>query len=158
MFQLVSEEMFFVEISDLLSELDALRLQRGMSYQAVADACGVSKATIYRTLTGATEPTIQLVKRIEAAVQYVPPSAGQQPPASFSKEEYAEFLRETIIRQDQEYSRHITQLQTHYSLLRRQDRRAIAVLAAAVAVLVIFLVVWLVLDILHPGAGWISAS
>lgn len=147
-----------MEISDLLSELDALRLQRGMSYQAVADACGVSKATIYRTLTGATEPTIQLVKRIEAAVQYVPPSAQQPPPASCSKEKYAEFLRETIIRQDEEYSRHITQLQTHYSLLRRQDRRSIAVLSAAVAVLVIFLVVWLVLDILHPGAGWIDAS
>lgn len=80
----------------------------------------------------------------------------QLPPASCSKEEYAEFLRETIIRQDEEYSRHITQLQTHYSLLRRQDRRSIAVLAAAVAVLVIFLVVWLVLDILHPGAGWIA--
>ena len=62
-----------MEISDLLSELDSLRVQRGMSYQAVADACGVSKATIYRTLTGATEPTIQLVQRIEAAVQYVPP-------------------------------------------------------------------------------------
>lgn len=145
-----------MEISDLLSELDSLRVQRGMSYQAVADACGVSKATIYRTLTGATEPTIQLVQRIEAAVQYVPPSAQQPPPASCSKEEYAEFLRETIIRQDEEYSRHITQLQTHYSLLRRQDRRSIAVLAAAVAVLVIFLVVWLVLDILHPGAGWIA--
>lgn len=42
-----------MEISDLLAELDALRVQRGMSYQAVADACGVSKATIYRTLTGA---------------------------------------------------------------------------------------------------------
>lgn len=144
-----------MEISDLLSELDALRIQRGMSYQAVADACGVSKATIYRTLTGATEPTIQLVKRIEAAVQYVPPSA-QQPPANCSQEEYAEFLRETIIRQEQEYFRHITQLQTHYSLLRRQDRKSIAVLAAAVTVLVIFLVVWLVLDILHPGAGWIA--
>lgn len=145
-----------MEISDLLSELDALRIQRGMSYQAVADACGVSKATIYRTLTGVTEPTVQLVQRIQAAVQYVPPSVQQPPPASFSKEEYAEFLRETIIRQDEEYSRHIAQLQTHYSLLRRQDRRSIAVLAAAVAVLVIFLVVWLVLDILHPGAGWIA--
>lgn len=145
-----------MEISDLLAELDALRIQRGMSYQAVADACGVSKATIYRTLTGVTEPTVQLVKRIEAAVQYVPPSAQQPPPASCSKEEYAEFLRETIIRQDEEYSRHITQLQTHYSLLRRQDRRAIAVLSVAVTVLVIFLVVWLVLDILHPGVGWIA--
>ena len=62
-----------MEISDFISRLDAKRLERGMSYQAVADACGVSKATIYRTLTGATEPTAQLLSRIEAAVQYVPP-------------------------------------------------------------------------------------
>lgn len=145
-----------MEISDLLAELDALRIQRGMSYQAVADACGVSKATIYRTLTGVTEPTVQLVQRIQAAVQYVPPSAQKPPPASCSKEEYAEFLRETITRQDQDFSRRITQLQTYYSLLRRQDRRAIAVLSVAVTVLVIFLVVWLVLDIIHPGVGWIA--
>lgn len=65
-----------MEISDLISRLDVKRLERGMSYQAVADACGVSKATIYRTLTGATEPTAQLLSRIEAAVQYVPPGRG----------------------------------------------------------------------------------
>lgn len=146
-----------MEISDLLAELDALRVKRGMSYQAVADACGVSKATIYRTLTGVTEPTIQLVQRIEAAVQYVPPHSRQLPPADCTTEEYIEYLRQTITSQSQEYARHITQLQTHYSMLRRQDRRAIAILSVAVAVLVVFLLVWMIFDIIHPGIGWITA-
>lgn len=142
-----------MEISDLLAELDALRVQRGMSYQAVADACGVSKATIYRTLTGVTEPTIQLVQRIEAAVQYVPPHSRQLPPADCTTEEYIEYLRQTITSQSQEYARHITQLQTHYSMLRR---RAIAILSVAVTVLVVFLVGWMIFDIIHPGIGWIT--
>lgn len=53
-------------------ELDGQRIARGLSYQALADACGVSKSTIYRTLTGLTEPTMQLLHAIAAAVQYKP--------------------------------------------------------------------------------------
>lgn len=143
-----------MEISDLIAELDAKRLERGMSYQAVADACGVSKATIYRTLTGVTEPTAQLLQHIEAAVQYVPPVPDTLPPAECS-EAYVDYLRASLRQQTEDYNRHIAQLQTHYSMLHRQDRRTITFLAACVTVLVIFLIFWLILDILHPEIGWI---
>lgn len=145
-----------MDIADLLVELDTLRIARGMSYQAVADACGVSKATIYRALTGVTEPTAQLVQRMAAAVQYNPESAAQLPPPDHSPEEYVDYLRATIARQTEEYNRHVTQLQTHYSMLHRQDRRTILFLSIGVTVLVIFLIFWLVLDILHPEIGWIT--
>lgn len=145
-----------MDIADLLVKLDTLRIARGMSYQTVADACGVSKATIYRALTGVTEPTAQLVQRMEAAVQYNPESAAQLPPPNHSPEEYVDYLRATIARQTEEYNRHITQLQTHYSMLHRQDRRTILFLSIGVTVLVIFLIFWLVLDILRPEIGWIK--
>lgn len=145
-----------MDIADLLVKLDTLRIARGMSYQTVADACGVSKATIYRALTGVTEPTAQLVQRMEAAVQYNPECAEQIPPPNHSPEEYVDYLRATIARQTEEYNRHITQLQTHYSMLHRQDRRAILFLSIGVTVLVIFLIFWLVLDILRPEIGWIK--
>lgn len=48
------------------------------------------------------------------------------------------------------------QLQTHYSLLNRQNRRVILIMGISIAVLVIFLVGWLILDIMHPGTGWIQ--
>lgn len=145
-----------MEISSLLIELDTKRLERGMSYQAVADACGVSKTTIYRTLTGATEPTVQLVQRIEAAVQYVPAEKEPLIPDECSGEDYNRYLRATIARQTEDYKRHIAQLQAHYSMLRQQDRRVILGLVIAVAVLVIFLVGWLIFDIMHPNIGWIQ--
>lgn len=145
-----------MDIADLLVKLDTLRIARGMSYQTVADACGVSKATIYRALTGVTEPTAQLVQRMEAAVQYNPKSAAQLPPPNHSPEEYVDYLRATIARQTEEYNRHVTQLQTHYSMLHRQDRRTILFLSIGVTVLVIFLIFWLVLDVLRPGIGWIK--
>lgn len=145
-----------MDITDLLVELDTLRIARGMSYQTVADACGVSKATIYRALTGVTEPTAQLVQRMEAAVQYNPECAAQLPPPNHSPEEYVDYLRATIARQTEEYNRHVTQLQTHYSMLHRQDRRTILFLSIGVTVLVIFLIFWLVLDVLRPEIGWIK--
>ena len=58
-----------MDVDSILMELDAQRVERGMSYQAVADACGVSKATIYRALTRVTEPTAHLLQNIAAAVQ-----------------------------------------------------------------------------------------
>ena len=143
-----------MEISDFISRLDAKRLERGMSYQAVADACGVSKATIYRTLTGATEPTAQLLSRIEAAVQYVPPVEEPLPPPQCS-DAYVDYLRAALRQQAQDYNRHITQLQTHYSMLHRQDRRVINFLIVCVTVLVIFLILWLVMDAINPSIGWI---
>lgn len=37
-----------MNISEHLSELEALRKERGMSQQELAETCGVSKATIWR--------------------------------------------------------------------------------------------------------------
>lgn len=144
-----------MEISDLIAELDAKRLERGMSYQAVADACGVSKATIYRTLNGVTEPTAQLLHHIEAAVQYVPPVPETLPPPQCS-EAYVDYLRAALRQQTLDYNRHITQLQTHYSMLHRQDRRVITFLIVCITVLVLFLIFWLVMDVIHPSIGWIQ--
>lgn len=145
-----------MNISEHLSELEALRKERGMSQQELAETCGVSKATISRALNGATEPTARLVQSIEAAVQYTPEEPPVLPAPGQSMEEYVEYLQATIIRQSEDYRRHTMQLQTHYSLLNRQNRRVILIMGISIAVLVIFLVGWLILDIMHPGTGWIQ--
>ena len=145
-----------MDISGHLSELDGLRKARGMSQQELAEACGVSKATISRALNGETEPAVRLVQSIEAALQYAPVEAPQLVPPANSTEEYVEYLKATITRQNEDYRRHIMQLQTHYGILNRQNRRVILVLGIAVTVLVIFLVSWLIFDILHPEIGWIQ--
>ena len=124
-----------MNISEHLSELEALRKERGMSQQELAETCGVSKATICRALNGATEPTARLVQSIEAAVQYTPEEHPVLPAPGQSMEEYVEYLQATII---------------------RQNRRVILIMGISIAVLVIFLVGWLIFDIMHPGTGWIQ--
>ena len=67
-----------------------------------------------------------------------------------------DYLRAALRQQTQDYNRHVTQLQTHYSMLYRQDRRVITFLIVCITVLVIFLIFWLVMDVLHPSIGWIQ--
>lgn len=142
------------DIPALMAELDALREARGLSYQDVADACLVSKATVYRALTGATgEPSLQLVQNIAAAVQYKP---NTPPPelADLSKDGYIDYLKATLQYQAEENDRRVQQLHAHYNRLRAQDRRSIKWLSVILGLLVAGFILWLIIDVTHPTVGW----
>ena len=146
-----------MDVDSILMELDAQRVERGMSYQAVADACGVSKATIYRALTGVTEPTAHLLQNIAAAVQYKP-NKPEPELRDLSPESYIVYLKEMLQQQKKEKDRQIRQLQAHYSMLRRQDRRTILLLSIAIALIISGFILWLIVDITHPNIGWIQRA
>lgn len=145
-----------IKVEEIINELNRQREKRGISYQAVADACDVSQTTIIRIFKGATEPTVTMLQSIAAAVQYVPAEPERWPPSGCSNEQYTEYLSAELSRREEEYRRHIMQLQAHYNALNRQNRRVILILGIAVAVLVVFLVGWLIFDIMHPNIGWIQ--
>lgn len=142
------------DIPALLEELESLRVARGLSYQDVADACGVSKATVHRALTGiTTEPSMQLVQNIAAAVQYRPP---REVPVQtdYSKDGYIAHLQATILQQSDDNDRRVLQLHAHYNMLRAQDRRTIRLLAISLALLISAFIIWLIIDVTHPTVGW----
>lgn len=141
------------DIPEFLAELDALRLQHGLSYQAVADTCNVSKATIYRALTGSTEPTAQLIQQIAAVVQYKPNQLAVSP-TDFTKDGYISYLQETMQRQQEENDRRVQHLHAHYNMLRNQDRRTIRLLSIALSLLIGAFILWLIIDVTHPTVGW----
>lgn len=143
-------------IPDLIAELDGLRIERKLSYQDVADACNVSKITIYRALTGKTEPTLQLVQDIAAAVQYKP----QQPVITlqgYTQEDYIAYLQQVIQRQAEETDRRIKSLHAHYNMLRRQDRRVRNVWMSLALSLTLTFVALFLYDFAHLDRGWITA-
>lgn len=142
---------------EMLAELDRLRLACGMSYQDVADACGVAKSTIHRVLTGSTEPTVALIQSIAAAVQYKPP-APDIFPTDLTLEAYVSYLKELVLRTEKEHDRHVQQLHSHYNKLRRQARREKLVwMAIAIALIVTFVALFLY-DFTHLDRGWIQAA
>lgn len=144
-------------IRDLLGDLDACRVSRGMSRKSVADACGVSEATISRIFNGTVEPTYQMVQAIIAAVQYNPDEPDPVL-AEYTQEGYVEYLRATIRRQSEENDRRVRQLQSHYNMLRRQDRRTITVMGVVLGILVVFICALFLYDFAHLDRGWIQAE
>lgn len=146
---------FSGNISDLVAELDAQRVGMGLSYQAVADSCNVSQATVYRTLTGKTEPTMRLLQDIAAAVQYNP-AVRDVSPADFTQEGYTHYLQETLARQREDNERRVKALHAHYNRLLNQDRRTIRMLSLILALLVSAFIFWLIIDVTHPTVGWIQ--
>lgn len=146
---------FQTDISELLRELDGQRLARGLSYQAVEDASGISKSTVCRILNGQSEPTIQQLQAIAAAVQYKP-AAPEIVPNDCTQESYIAYLKEMIRRQSEDNNRHVRQLQAHYNMLRRQDRRTIMVLCAILGILVLFICALFVYDFANLDRGWIQ--
>lgn len=143
------------DLSATLVELDGLRISMGMSYQDVADACGVSKSTIYRTLNGSTEPTVQLVNAIAVAVQYKPPRADILP-TELTTESYIEYLKKLILRNEEDHDRHVQQTHAHYNKLRRQARREKIVWMVLAIALMTTLVGLFLYDFTHLDRGWIQ--
>lgn len=144
------------DVQEIIMELDGLRIARGMSYQAVADACGVSKSTIHRTLNGMTEPTVQLIHAIAAAVQYKP----AEPvivPEECTQEAYIAYLKELLQRQREDNDRRVKQLQAHYNMIRRQDQREKYVWMALALVLMAIFVSLFLYDFANLDRGWIQA-
>lgn len=144
------------DTTDILLELDGQRIACGMSYQAVADACGVSKSTIYRTLTGSTEPTVQLIQAIAAAVQYKPASPVIFP-EECTQEAYIAYLKDLLQRQQEDNDRRTRQLQAHYNMLRRQDQRDKHVWMVLALTLAAIFVALFLYDFAHMDRGWIQA-
>lgn len=142
-------------ISDVLDELDACRISRGMSRQAVADACGVSEATISRVFNGTVEPSYSLVQSITAAVQYKPTDSVIVP-EECTQESYIAYLKELLQRREAENDRRIRQLQAHYNMLRHQDRREkVAWMVTALVLIAVFVLLFLY-DFSHLDRGWIQ--
>ena len=147
----------FGSVPDVLGVLDALREARGMSYQNLTDACGISKSTVGRILNGQSEPTVQQLQMIAAAVQYKPATQAALP-ADYTQEAYITYLRASMQQQAEDNDHRVRQLQAHYNMLRRQDKREkIVWMVLAIIFMATFIVLFLY-DLAHLDRGWIQAA
>lgn len=145
------------DISVFVSELDAQRAAMGMSYQDVADACDVSRPTVYRALSGKTQPTMQLLQNIAAAVQYRE-RREEILPDDLTAEAYITYLKQLVRQKDAEIDARAKQLHAHYNkLLRQSKRRETAWTILALVFMATFIILFLY-DFSHLDRGWIQAA
>lgn len=144
-----------IDIAEYVAELDAQRTAMGMSYQDVADACDVSKPTIYRALTGKTEPTMRLLQNIAAAVQY---KERREPvlPDELTQEAYIAYLKQLVAQKDEEIDLRAKQLHAHYNKLLRQSKRSKIVWVILALFLAAIFIILFLYDFSYLDRGWIQ--
>ena len=142
-----------VDPTTLLEELDVQRQRMNMSYQDVADACNVSKATISRVFNRAVDPQISLLQKIAIAVEYSP---AMDPVAldGYTQDAYVEFLQKTLAAEKEEHHVREMQAEARHNMLINQKNRTIAYLSAILFMFAIGFIAWLIIDVTHPDIGW----
>ena len=137
----------------LIQELEALRVAQNLSYQNVADACNVSQATIFRAFKRQTEPTLELLQKIAAAVNYEP----QREPLildDYTQDAYVEFLQRTIAAEKEEFRLREARTEARHNMLMGQKNRTIKYLSATLFLFAMGFITWLIIDVTHPSVGW----
>lgn len=144
-----------VDFGVLLAELEEKRQSLHLSYQSVADACGVSQTTIMRIFKRKVEPTAAMLQKIASAVKYES-SPSALVPQGYSQEEYIRYQQEFMDQERQIHERRARQQEAHYNMLLQRGRRTILSLSIILMLLVAAFIIWLIIDVMHPNIGWVQ--
>lgn len=147
-----------MEVSEIIDGILNKKKEQDLSTQTISDASGVPKSTVDRILRKETaNPSMQNVLDIAAAVGYR--IGGEIPKPDFPRDE--KFVEYIMLLNDDRVSR----MKAHHNqMLAEKDRRIetqekwIRGLVVAIILLVVFIITWLVVDVLHPTAGWIQRA
>lgn len=133
---------------DRICRITEARKVQGLTVQQLADMSQISVSTVYRTLSGKTEPEQFTLQAMEEALGIT-----DKPVADPT------FPKGSIDHQAQLYinlmESRIARLRAHYNMLLAEKRRSIRMCVATITILVVALILSIIFDIYHPGIGWI---
>lgn len=136
---------------NLQERIDAIleaKEEQHLSMKQLADMSQLSTATISRTLSGKTEPSLYTLSAMEEALGLSAPSPKESPITA--KLEQDPLLKYYF---DLQESR-ITRQRAHYNMLLAEKNRWIKILFAVAVLLVCLICIMFIYDILHPETGY----
>lgn len=120
---------------------------QALTMQQLSDMSGLSVSTISRTFGGKTDPTDYTLSTMEAALGIT------EAPIDGKIAEHAgadPMVERYIASQEQRIAR----IRAHYNMLLAEKNRWIKMSFSLNIILVIFIIVVLIYDALHPDIGW----
>ena len=141
------------DLGVVIPDMDRQRQAMHLSYQAVADACGVSQATIIRVFKRQVSPSFELLQKIAAAVHYEPAQQDVLLPQGYTPDDYIEYLKMTHVRLRGEYDRQFLQQEAQFNRLRAHDQRLIKILCICLGVFVAAFVLFCAVEMALTNRG-----
>lgn len=145
-----------MNVSAIIDGILECKEESGMTFQQIADRADTPKSTVTRILRKETpNPSMKTLADIAMAVGYEIDPIRPATLKDSSKDAYITFLQESLEFERADKKHQIAEQKALRHQVVAEKNRAIKYLAIALILVNIFLIGWLVMELLHPSAGWV---
>ena len=146
-----------MDVSAIIDGILECKEESGMTFQQIADRADVPKSTVTRVLRKETpNPSMKTLADIAVAVGYEIEPLHPATLKDSSKDAYITFLQESLEFERADKKAQIAEQKALRHQVVAEKNRTIFHLSIALIMMNAFLIGWLILEILHPTAGWIQ--
>ena len=146
-----------MDISAIIDGILECKEETGMTFQQIADRADQPKSTVTRILRKETpNPSMKTLADIAMAVGYEIDPILPAVLKDSSKDAYIAFLQESLIFERADKKAQVAEQKMLRHQVVAEKNRAITYLAIALILVNMFLIGWLIMELLHPSAGWVQ--
>ena len=145
-----------MDINAIIDGILECKEENNMTFQQIADRSNVPKATVTRILRKETpNPSAKTLADIAVAVGYEMDPVHTAVLKDSTKDAYITYLHEALEAEKKYCKAQIAEQKALRHQIVAEKNRTIMFLSISLVLSISLLVVWLILEILHPAAGWI---
>ena len=146
-----------MDVSAIIDGILECKEETGMTMQQIADRANVPKSTVTRILRKETpNPSMKNLADIAVAVGYEIDPVHPAVLKDSTKDAYITYLQQALEAERKNAQALVAEQKALRHQVVAEKNRTIQALSIALILTLVFLIGWLILDIIHPTAGWIQ--
>lgn len=145
-----------MDVSAIIDGILECKEETGMTFQQIADRSNVPKSTVTRILRRETpNPSMKTLADIAVAVGYEIDPVRPAVLKDATKDAYITYLQEALEAEKKACKAQIAEQKALRHQVVAEKNRTIFFLSVALILSLMLLIGWLIMELLHPSAGWI---
>ena len=146
-----------MDVSAIIDGILECKEENGMTMQQIADRANQPKSTVTRILRKETpNPSMRTLADIAVAVGYEIDPVQPAVLKDHTKEAYIAYLQEALLAEKAACKAAIAEQKALRHQVVAEKNRTITLMAIALILSLFMLIGWLIMELLHPSAGWIQ--
>lgn len=145
-----------MDVSAIIDGILECKEETGMTFQQIADRANQPKSTVTRILRKETpNPSMRTLADIAIAVGYETDPIRPAVLKDHTKDAYITYLQEALEAEKKVCKAQIAEQKALRHQVVAEKNRTILFLCIALILALFLLIGWLIMELLHPSAGWI---
>lgn len=145
-----------MDVSAVIDGILECKEESGMTFQQIADRSNVPKSTVTRVLRKETpNPSMKTLADIAVAVGYEIDPVRPAVLKDSTKDAYIAYLQEALEAEKKACRSQIAEQKALRHQVVAEKNRTIFYLSISLILSLLLLIGWLIMELLHPSAGWI---